>query len=582
MKNRILILLILAFSAFNGMAQEDKSLGKSYLDDMQYHKARDFFQKSLKSTPNDTWVYCSLGNAYIGLKNLDSAKIMYQKAFVIDPKNPFVLIGLGKMALLSGDHQSELDFFDKAKKSDRKNPKVYCEIAEACYVLPKKDTITGNLYYTQGMELNSKYPGFHMVLGDWEAIKKNYGKAANAYERAIFFEPTSVLAHRKLGEIYAAARFNRQSLDAYNKCIEINPDQILVYKDLGDLYYSLGRYPEAEKNYKTYMSKAEVTLDDKERFAIILFFNKKYTEAAGLLEDVLNKNADESVLLRIRGYIAYETGEYPKGLEYMNKFFKLHNPANVIASDYLYYGRLFEKNGNDIQAMENYKKSVALDSTKTDIYEDLAKLSSKNLMHNQAIIYYKKMIANGADKLNSNFLIGREAFYEGQTYKVKFDSLSKLQKQSNIPFSDSTAVRDSLRLWFQKADSAFTKVTELNPEYAGGFIFKARSELYLDPERVDTTWKVSYEKALVILEKGDLEKNRKSMIECYKYLGSYAFLSYDRLFKTDKQESDVQKKVAMDYFQKVLLLDPADAQANEVITELKKPEYKQPEPKKKR
>lgn len=582
MKNRILILLIIAFSAFNGMAQEDKSLGKSYLDDMQYHKARDFFQKALKATPNDIWVYCSLGDTYVGLKNLDSAKIMYQKAFVIDPKNAFVLIGLGKMALLGGDHQSELDFFDKAKKSDRKNPKVYCEIAEACYVLSKKDTITGNIYLTQGMELNSKYPGFHMVYGDWEAYKKNFGKAANAYERAIFFEPSSVIAHRKLGKIYADARFYQQSLNAYNKCIEINPDQILVYKELGDLYYSLGRYPEAEKNYKIYMSKAEISLDDKERFAIILFFNKKYAEAAGLLEDVLNKNAEESVLLRIRGYIAYETGEYQKGLEYMNKFFKLHNPANVIPSDYLYYGRLFEKNSKDTLAIENYKKAFALDSTKTEILADIAKLSSKNLMHDQAITYYKKMIANGFDKVNNHYAIGREAYFEGQTYKNKYDSLYSLQKKSNIPFSDSTIVRDSMRLWFQKADSAFTKVTELSPEYAGGFIWKARMELYLDPEREGSLWKDSYEKALVILGKGDLEKNRKSMIECYKYLGSYAYLSYERLFKTDKQQSDVQKSAAMDYFQKVLQLDPADSQATEVITELKKPEFKQPEPKKKR
>jgi len=184
--------------------------------------------------------------------------------------------------------------------------------------------------------------------------------------------------------------------------------------------------------------------------------------------------------------------------------------------------------------------------------------------------------------VNSYYLIGREAFYVGQTYNARFDSLYKLQKQSKIPFSDSTAVRDSIRLWFIKADSAFTKVTELNPDYAGAFILKARSELYLDPERENTTWKVTYEKALAILEKGDLEKNRRSMIECYKYLGSYAFLSYERLFKTDKQQSDIQKTAALEYFQKVLQLDPADAQALEVVTELKRPPVKQPEVKKKR
>lgn len=574
MKNKILILLIVAFSALNGLAQEDKSMGKLYLDDQQYNFARDFFQKLLKANPNDIWATCSLGNAYIGLQKLDSAKIMYQKASTIDPKNSVALVGLGRLALLSGDHQGELDYFDKARKNDRKNPAIYCGIAEACYDSPKKDTVTGSSYLVQGMEINSKYPGFHMVTGDWEAYKKNFGKAANAYERAIFFEPNSILAHRKLAEIYAAARFYTQARDEYNKCIAINPDQILVYKDLGDLYYTLGRYPEAEQNYKIYMGKAEVSFDDKERYAIILFFNKKYSEAAGLLDNVLTKNADESVLLRIRGYIAYETGDYKNGLDYMTKFFKLHNPEKIIASDYRYYGLLLEKNNQDLLAMDNYKKAYAMDSTKTDIINDLAKLSSKNQMRSQAIYYYNKIIANGGDKINSYFNIGRQAYIEGQFYKVRIDSLFKLQKQNNIPFSDSTIVRDSLRIWFQKADSAYTKVTELDPQFAPGFIFKARSELFLDPEREGSTWKDTYEKALAILEKGDLEKNRGYMIECYKYLGSYGYLNYDRLLKTDKQQAEVMKNMAMEYFQKVLQLNPSDSQAIEVITDLKKPEGK--------
>jgi len=580
MKNKILILLIVAFSAFNGMAQEDKSLGKLYLDDLQYHKARDFYQKLLKSPPAEPWVYCSLAEAYIGLQNPDSAKIMYQKALVVDPKNAFVLVGLGKIALLSGDNQSELDFFDKARKADRKNPAVYCKIADACFSLTKKDTLTGNLYLNQGLELNSKYAEFHMVTGDWETYKKNYGKAANAYERAIFFEPSSIKAHRKLGEIYAAAHFNRQSIDSYNKCISINPDQILVYKDLGDIYYSLGRYPEAEKNYKTYMDKAEVSFDDKERYAIILFFNKKYAEAKGLLDNVQSQKADASVLLRIRGYIAFETGDFKNGLDLMTQFFKLHDPAKIIASDYLYYGRLLEKNNKELLAMDNYKKAYALDSTKSDIISDLANLSSRNMLHVQAINYYFKKIALGSDKSNSFYFIGREAYFEGQVYKNKFDSLYKLQKMSNMPFTDSTVVRDSIRYWRIQADSAFTKVTQLSPDYAGGYYWKGRIEALLDPEAETPGGKEAYEKALAIFQKGDLEKNKKSIIECYKYLGSCAYLNYERLQKSDKQQAEALKNTAVDYFQKIIQLDPGDVNANEFINALKKAEAKRPEGKK--
>jgi tetratricopeptide (TPR) repeat protein len=409
-----------------------------------------------------------------------------------------------------------------------------------------------------------------MVEGDWEYFKKNYGKAANAYDRAIFFEPNSALAHRKLGEIYAAARFNKNSLDSYNKSIQIDPNQIMVYKYLGDLYYSLGRYTEAEKNYKIYMGRAEVTLDDKERYALILFFNKKYTESAGLLDDVMIKNADESVLLRIRGYIAYETGDYQKGIDYMKRFFQLHNPAKIITSDYLYYARLLQRTGQDIPAMDNYKKALALDSTKTEIYENLASLSKKNLMYPQTVCYYYKMLKNGSDKASTYYAIGIQEFYEGQTYRVKYDSLYKLQKQANIPFSDSTVVRDSMRIWFQKADSAFTEVTKLDTTYTLGYFWRGRVQSRLDPESETNIGKESYEKALSLLEKGDLEKNKKNMIECYLYLAGNSYLNYYRLSKTDKQQAEEYKKATMDYFLKVLQLDPTNKKANESVDALKK------------
>ena len=112
---------------------------------------------------------------------------MYQKALAINPKNAFVLVNLGKIALLEGNREAELDYFDKAKKQDKKNPAVYSKIAEACFGLAKKDTLTGRTYLTLGIEINSKYPAFSMIRGDWNAFNKSYGKAANDYEIAIFF-----------------------------------------------------------------------------------------------------------------------------------------------------------------------------------------------------------------------------------------------------------------------------------------------------------------------------------------------------------------------------------------------------------
>ena len=570
-KHLILFPLVLGIFVLNGWAQGSDNRGSAYLEELQPGKARICFQNQLKNSSEDVAALVGLGGTYLALNKVDSAKVVFQKAIALDSKNPFALIGMGKVALMNKDRGSENDYFDRARRADKTNPEVYCEIAEGCINMTRQDTVTALIFLNQGLEVYPKYARLHILTGNLEFIKKNYGNAVNAYDRAIFFDPKSTVAYRNLGFIHTNSRSYREALNALNKSIEINPDQILVYKYLGDLYYATGRYSEAEKAYQTYMSKAEITLDDKERLAIVLFFNKKYNEAATLLEHVLAVNGDETVLLRIRGYIAYETGNFQKGLEYMNKFFQLHNPQKIIASDYSYYAKLLQHTGNETLAMDNFKKSLALDSAKTEIWEDLAKLAAKNKMHKEAASYYQKMMDNGADKLVTNFLIGKEFYFEGERLRSRLDSLNVLQKTSKIQFTDSTAESKAMKKYYVKADSTFTVVTQLNAEYAGGYMWKGRILSTMDPDAETTDAKDAYQNALAILLKSEPAKNQKSIIECYRYLGSYYYLGYERFFKTNKKLATEMRSESVEYFKKIAELDPLDTQAKEVLLKMKRP-----------
>jgi tetratricopeptide (TPR) repeat protein len=573
-KWKVATTFIITFSTLVGVAQGQQNMGEFYLEETQYQKARDFLLKQNQSNPNDVNTLNLLGDAYLGLNKQDSAKIMYQKAFVLGPKNAFVLVNLGKIALLEGNREAELDYFDKAKKAEKKNPALYHKIAEACFELSNKDTLTGKTYLTLGTELNSKYPGFHIVRGDWEAFNRAYGKAANAYENALFFNPNNAIAERKLGEIYAAARFYPQARDAYNKSILMKPDQILVYKHLGDLYYSLGRYNEAQKNYEIYLSKADENPDDQEKYAFILFFSKKYDQSAKVLEDLIkqNKGTNQAVFLRLRGYTAYETGEYKNGLEYMNKFFQIQDPKKIIASDHLYCGKLQEAYKMNTQAMESYNKSLAMDSTKTDIYENLVNLASRSELHPQAIQYYYKMIQHGFNKPAIYFKIGLEAVYEGQLYKNRFDSM-RLQQTGKFNLNDSTSIRDSMRTWFIKADSSFAMVTRLDPNYYKGHLYKGKMDNYLDLNVEKDDARNSYEKALALIEKDPL-KYKGSIIESYKYLGYYYYIKAKQSEGRDKAQQEQLKNTSRDFWSKILAIDPNDALALQMFEEMKQAEIK--------
>ena len=570
MKSLVILFLFLVTSVVTSPAQGTAQLGFTYLEEQQFNSARNCFLLHLRTKPADLVAMLGLADSYLALNEVDSARLVYQKILSADPQSPFALTGMGKVALLNKDRAGESNYFERARRADKANPEIYCAIADGCIQLNRKDTATALVYLRHGLDLHPKFARLHLTMGRLEAARKNYGAAINAFDRAIFFDPKSAIAYRESGIIQLRAHSYRDALHSLNKSIAIQPDQILGYKYLGDLCYSTGKYAEAETAYQTYLERADVTTDDEERFAITLFFNKKYKEAETLLERVMTENGDESVLLRIRGYIAFETGAIQNGISIMNRFFQLHDPKKNIASDYGYYAKLLQKAGEDLKAMENYRKALALDQANTEFLEELAKLASKEKLHLEAVTCYNKLIGLGADKTVNSFLVGREYYFEGEQWRTRYDSLMHLPQTSRIVVTDSTVVKSKMILYYHLADSAFDVVCKLNASYAGGYIWRGRIQSILDPEAKTTAAKDNYQKAMFLLEKGDAAKNQKSIIECYKYLGSYYYLGYERLYQSDKKLSADMRKKSIEYFTKIKSLDPTDLQAIDVLTKMNK------------
>ncbi len=569
MRNHILLLLFFGTMALASWSQNSGREASFYLEEQQFKKAGICFQSILKNSPNDLSATIGLGETYLSLQKTDSALVLFQRALAIDPKSPFAMVGLGKVALLNNDFSLRKEYFDRARRTDKTNPEIYCSIAEGCISLSIQDTVTALNFLSQGLNVNPRYARLHLVTGWLEALKKNYGAAANAFERAIFFDPKMSAAYRNLGTIDLISGAYREALAALSKSVELDPLQILVYKSLGDLYYATGKYAEAEKAYQTYFARAEVSPEDKERYAIALFFNKKYKESAEMAEQANEMHHNFSALQRIKGYIAYETGDYQKGLEQMHLFFKQQDPKKLIALDFIYYARMLQKTGKDSLALENYKKATNMDPSKMEIWEELARISTKNRLFKEAASYYSKMIVFGADKVLYNFQVGKAFYFEGDNWKSRYDSLLKMQRMNKIQFTDSNLVKASMVNYLNKADSAFSIVNQLNRDYAGAYLWRGRIGSILDPEATTKGAKEMYEKALSLLEKNGTGANRRQIIECYRYLGSYFYLGYERNLKTDIKLANGNRSMSLDCFAKIRELDPADSQAKEVLEKFK-------------
>ena len=103
----------------------------------------------------------------------------------------------------------------------------------------------------------------------------------------------------------------------------------------------------------------------------------------------------------------------------------------------------------------------------------------------------------------------------------------------------------------------FMRVTELQPAWPNGFLMRGNANANLDPGSKEGRAKPYYEQYLTLAEAdtANSAKLKSGMIEANKYLGYYYYLN-----------KDIEKSKA--YWKKVLLLEPTDKQALEVLKQL--------------
>ena len=551
MKRELLIVFLCV--SLTGTVLRGQTLEKGiwYLQQKQYISAKRTFESLLHINPANAKALYYLGQSYYALNKLDSADYCFQQGMLADPKEPYNYLGAGKILLNKADKVNWFKMYDKGRKLSNDVFTYNLEAADACLSSTTKNYDLAAKYLDEAQLDNDKDPKVYIGYGNLYLLSKSPGDAINSYQRAIYYDKNCVEAYLKLGEIYTKANYFKDGLNAFNTALEIDSLQIIGYKMRGDMFYNVAKYQEAEKDYTIYMQRSDRTLEEQEKYVFILFFAKDYERAMALIDLLLQSNPELTILYRIKAYIDYETGKYPEGQENLETFFEKHDTSRFIALDYVYYGRLLIKSKQDSLGTIQLVKALVMDSSKVELYDDLARSYSRQKKFQQSNDAYKKMlVTDPANQQNIFYQIGRNYYFMAEDTLAGYDSLQRIS-------------------YYNQADSNFKLVTELSPESYVGFIWRGRVHSRLDPETSIGLAKPDYEQALAIIEKGDASKTPKLLIECYRYLAFYYYLEADKLKPTEPEQAQFNMDNSINYWEKILALDPADAQAMTALENLK-------------
>jgi tetratricopeptide (TPR) repeat protein len=269
-------------------------------------------------------------------------------------------------------------------------------------------------------------------------------------------------------------------------------------------------------------------------------------------EELLRTNPDQYTVHRWLAWAYFEKGMVQNRM-ITAKCSLMRSPKKkdrqAYPSDYNYMAKAALKLGNIDEAAHIYRKYIELDSVPAyDIYGQLAKAYYDAKNYEQAIAYYLR-------KASIKELSVADLYYLGICYY----------------FLDKN----------EQADSAFAKVLSITPDYIPGWKMRikiANSVDTLEPRKYLA--KELYEKVLPLYA-ADKEKYKKDIVEAAHYLAFY----YVQIAESASEKAKAEQannttytmaawksycyNKAIEYYNLVLSLDPADEDAQHYIAILR-------------
>ncbi len=485
-KNIFFSICIFAFSLSRAQTLADAI---RMTDNEQFESAARVYEKLIAAEPANGMDYYHYGENYFRNDMPDKAKDMYQKGIDVNPGDPINYVGLGKILYTQGNSAGANDNFFKAKTiSKSKSAEVLMGIADVYINSDLKNVKEAITLLNQAIGLEPKNPDIYTLLGDAYLEQNDGNTAILEYEKALDIDKKFTKAILREGKLYSRAKNYNLALDYYNKAILIDSTFAPAFRERAELRFRAGQSERAAADYQKYLKLNDNT-SARIRYAEFKFVSKDYKTSIAEIQDIQKKDTSDVNLFRLLGYAYYEMGKYPEGLSNMEKFFSKAEKTGkkLIESDYEYLGKNQMKAGKDSLGTINLLKAIQMDTSKTDLYGDIATGCMKAKNYSCAIGNLEKKIAlaKGQGGANDYYNLGR-AYYFSKDYV--------------------------------KADTSFAQLILLQPSLPYGYLWRARCNIEFDKDSKKGLAAPFYEKFIETVGT-DVEKNKKDLIDACVCIG---------------------------------------------------------------
>lgn len=530
MKKAVLVSITTFFSGL--LFAQSVEEAKNHLYYGRNNSAAEVLQHVVKANPADAqaWYWLSVAQA----EREKPAEL--RGAIAAAPSSlasdPWYQVAYGSLLLQEGKADSAAHLFNQAINETReKNPDILIAIARAHVEAPQGNATYALELLEKATKRAKRNPELELVKGDAFRKLQKGSEAFQAYREALAKDEKYVPALFALGKIFTTQKNPELYLEYFNKALAADPKYAPALYEMY-LHYYYTDLAKATDYFNQYVANTEKDIKNEYLYTDLIYLARQYNQAIQRAQGLLQANGDkEPRLYKLIAYSYQGLKDTAKAMDYMGQYFAKAPDSVHVVMDYQTMGELFASQpGMGDSATRYFEKAVALQTdtaARYNLYKKLAGIFGEQKdYHNQALWMGK--------------------YYEGNDKATNLDLF-------NWGLTHFRAGE------YAQSDSVFAKYAEKYPEQAFGHYWRARSNGVLDKDMAQGLAVPHYQKVIEIAGKDTSDaNNRKWLVEAYAYLAAY--------------ETNTQKDYAeaIGYFEKLLTIDPENADAKKYIQVLQK------------
>jgi tetratricopeptide (TPR) repeat protein len=498
----------------------------------RYDGAAHLLQSQLRTDPNNAEAWWLLTQVYVHKHQLPKLKDTLQTMPAAVKQQPMALCAFGQLALEQRQKDSAAVYFDQALKQTReKDPVVLLAVATAHQLADSGNAQYAVTLLQKAIKRDKHNAELYVALGNAYRKLADGTNSYKAYNDALAQDSKEVEAMYRLGKIFVTQENPEMYLKYFNQAVATDSLYAPAWYELY-YYYYFRDVNKAMACLDHYVAATDPSINNDYLITDLLYASRKYQAAIDHAQHLIAAQGKitEPRLYKLIAYSYKELHDSTGALDYMKQYFSEQVDTGFVVKDYSTMGEIYDMLGQTDSAAAYLTKASAMDKDTT-----------------QRTVYAKKLAAlykKAKDYPNQAIWLGK--YYVGNPRATNLDLFN-------------WGLAHYMAKNYPMADSVFGMYETKYPDQCFGYYWRARSDAAIDTAMTMGMAIPQYNKIIEIDGKDTTNKtNRKHLVEAYGYIAAY------------KANTQKDYAGAIDYFQRLLSLDPGNSDAERYVGILKR------------